>query len=154
MDLKDLRNYLLKKGDQLEDLARRRMPVIVGKMAVSHFKNNFRKRKEPSDEQRKLYPRRFCRVNQKRKCPDLKIDELFYEYESFNPPFKKRKIANMISHGAKQSSRIIINNSKGASDRFIRRSVYDRLTDSNFVYDIDELWLYEKGELRLLFKKQ
>ena len=33
-----------------------------------------------------------------RKCPDLIIDEEFYEYESFIPPFKKRKIANMISH--------------------------------------------------------
>ena len=42
MTLKELRDLLQKKGQQLEDLTRRRMPVIVGQMAVSHFKNNFR----------------------------------------------------------------------------------------------------------------
>ena len=42
MTLKDLKDYLSKKGNQLEDLARRRMPVIAGQMAVSHFKSNFR----------------------------------------------------------------------------------------------------------------
>jgi len=89
-----------------------------------------------------------------RKCPDFKIDDLFYEYESFNPPFKKRKISNMISHGAKQSSRIIINNNKGASDRYIMDNIYKRLKDKTFRYDIDEVWLYEKGKIRLLFKKQ
>jgi hypothetical protein len=77
---------------------------------------------------------------------------MFYEYERFDPPFKKRKIANMISHGAKQSSRIIINNNKGASDRFIIRSIKDRLKDKDFKYDINEIWLYEKGRVRLLFK--
>ena len=88
------------------------------------------------------------------KCPDLLINSLFYEFESYIPPYKKRKMANMISHGTKQSSHIIINNNKGASDRFIRRSVFDRLDDKNFRYDIEELWVYEKGNLRLLFKKQ
>jgi phage gpG-like protein len=42
MTLKEFRDMLHKKGKQLEDLTRRRMPVIVGQMAVSHFKSNFR----------------------------------------------------------------------------------------------------------------
>ena len=42
MTLKDLKDYLLKKGDKIEYLTRIRMPVIAGAMAVSHFKNNFR----------------------------------------------------------------------------------------------------------------
>ena len=42
MTLKDLQDFLSKKGKQIEDLTRRRMPVIVGQMAVSHFKDNFR----------------------------------------------------------------------------------------------------------------
>jgi hypothetical protein len=89
-----------------------------------------------------------------RKCPDLKIGELYYEYERFDPPFKKRKISNMISHGTRQSSRLIINNNKGASDRYIIRNVHSRMADRSFIYDIEELWVYEKGNLRLLFKKQ
>ena len=89
-----------------------------------------------------------------RKCPDLKIGEFFYEYESYVPPFKKRKISHMIRKGAEQSSRIIINNNKGASDRYIVRNVYERLKDKIFIYDIEELWVYERGKIRLLFKKQ
>jgi len=84
----------------------------------------------------------------------LKIGNLFYEYESFEAPFKKEKISHMISKGTKQSSRIIINNSKGASDRFIRDNIYKRLKEKTFKYGIDEVWLYEKGKIRLLYKKQ
>ena len=60
----------------------------------------------------------------------------------------------MIAKGAKQSSRIIINNNKGASDRYIRDNIYKRVKDKNYKYNIGEVWLYEKGKLRLLFKKQ
>jgi len=89
-----------------------------------------------------------------RKCPDLIINGKFYEYESYIKPFKKEKISHMIKKGSEQSSRIIINNNKGASDRYIRRNVFERLNDKNFKWDIDELWLYEKGSLRMLYKKQ
>lgn len=85
-----------------------------------------------------------------RKCPDLKIDDKFYEYEGYVPPFKKEKIKAMISHGLKQSSRIIINNSKGANDRFIKRSILTRINQG---LAIDEVWLYEKGKVRLVYKK-
>jgi len=89
-----------------------------------------------------------------RKCPDLLIDGQFYEFENYIPPFKKKKISNMINKGSIQSSRIIINNNKGASDRYIRRNIFERLQDKNFDRDINELWLYEKGKIRLLYKKQ
>ena len=58
----------------------------------------------------------------------------------------------MISHGTKQASRIIINNTKGASDRFIRDNIYKRIKDKAFNREIDEVWLYEKGKLRLFYK--
>ena len=89
-----------------------------------------------------------------RKCPDFKVGNRFFEYETYEPPFKKRKVSNMISHGAKQSPYIVIDNNKGASDRYIRRMILERLKDKNFRYGIEEVWLYEKGKLRLLFKKQ
>ena len=52
-----------------------------------------------------------------RRCPDLLIDGDYYEYESYERPFKSRKISHMIKRGAEQSNRIIIDNNKGASDR-------------------------------------
>jgi hypothetical protein len=88
-----------------------------------------------------------------RKCPDLIIDGKFYEYESFSPPFKKRKVSNMISHGAEQAERIIINNNKGCCDRYIMANIHNRLKNKKFTHNIDEVWTYEKGKLRLLFKK-
>ncbi|MEI7831004.1 MAG: hypothetical protein WCI31_14600 [Prolixibacteraceae bacterium] len=86
-----------------------------------------------------------------RKCPDLNIDGCFYEFESYTSPFKNDKIGRMLSQGIKQSSRIIINNNKGCSDRFIKRSIYDRL---NIGQIIDEVWLYERGKVRLLTKNK
>ena len=85
-----------------------------------------------------------------RKCPDLLIDGVFYEYEGFEKPWKKEKVRRMISHGMKQSARMIIKNTKGASDRFIRQAVIARL---NVGATIKEVWLYEKGRKRLFFKE-
>ncbi|MDR0745213.1 MAG: hypothetical protein LBF17_01810 [Mediterranea sp.] len=86
-----------------------------------------------------------------RKCPDLKIGNNFYEFESYVSPFKRDKISHMLSKGLKQSDRIIINNSKGASDRFIKRLIFER---TNRGINVDEVWVYEKGKIRMLYKKQ
>lgn len=87
-----------------------------------------------------------------KKCPDLKIGDKLYEYESFVGAWSKRKLSRMLSHGAKQSPYIIIKNTKGCSDRYILRSIGDRLNDRNFHHSIKEVWLYEKGLVRLLYK--
>lgn len=89
-----------------------------------------------------------------RKCPYIQIDGLFFEYESFLPPFKKRKISNMISHGTQQSSRIIIDNNKGCTDSYIIRNIHNRLKDKTFRREISEVWVYEKGKVRMLYKKR
>ena len=107
---------------------------------VVHFK---------SDEYKEIY-RSLMGSIYERKCPDLEIDGIFYEFENYTPPFRKIKISHMLNSGFKQSSRIIINNSKGASDRYVRRLIYDRVNKN---IPADEVWLYEKGKLRLLFKK-
>ena len=87
-----------------------------------------------------------------RKCPDLRIEGKYYEYEGFVGPWSKKKLNRMLSHGAIQSPNLVIKNTKGCSDRFIMRSIGDRLNDRNFHHDIKEVWLYEKGNVRLLFK--
>ena len=88
-----------------------------------------------------------------RKCPDLLIDNDYYEYESYERPFKSRKVSHMIKRGALQADRIIIDNNKGASDRFIINMIQKRLTDKFFHGEIEELYVYEKGGVRRLFKK-
>ena len=108
---------------------------------VVHFK---------SDEYKQIYESLASTIYE-RKCPDLQIGGLFYEFENYTPPFRKIKISHMLNSGLKQSSRIIINNSKGASDRYVKRLIYDRINKN---IPIDEVWLYEKGKLRQLFKKQ
>lgn len=89
-----------------------------------------------------------------RKCPDLLIDNNYYEYESYERPFKSRKISHMIKRGALQANRIIIDNNKGASDRFILNMILKRVNDIYFLGEIDELLVYEKGNIRKLYKKK
>ena len=86
-----------------------------------------------------------------RKCPDLIINGKFYEVEGFIPPFSKKKIKNMLTHGVLQSNNIVLNNNKGASDRYIIKLIYQRI---RLGQDINEVWLYEKGKIRMLYKKQ
>lgn len=84
-----------------------------------------------------------------RKCPDLLINGMFYEYESYSAPWTKRKVSHMLSSGMKQSSRLIIDNNKGASDRHIRKLIQARL---HLNAPLDEVWLYERGEVRHIYK--
>ena len=87
-----------------------------------------------------------------RKCPDLIINGKFYEYENYTPPFKNEKISTMISRGLKQSSRIIINNNNGSIHRNIKKNIYNRIANENQF--ISEIWVYEKGKVILMYKKQ
>lgn len=103
-----------------------------------------------SEEYKNIYDS-LLGTKYERKCPDLQIGEHFYEFEGYVPPFKKEKIGRMISHGLKQSPYIIIDNTKGAADRFIRRSILSRIKQG---LNIEEVWLYEKGNVRLFYKKQ
>lgn len=86
-----------------------------------------------------------------RKCPDFLVDGIFFEYESYQRPFKAHKISHMIKRGAEQAQHIIIDNNKGASDRYIINMIVKRLNDKCFRGEINELYVYEKGKIRCLF---
>lgn len=43
MDIKDYAKLARKKREELDDLMRRRMPAIAGRVATDHFQDNFRK---------------------------------------------------------------------------------------------------------------
>lgn len=80
----------------------------------------------------------FARIE--RKCPDLMINDNYYEYESYVRPWNKRKLSNMISDGLRQSDKIIIDNRDGASFRQINRSIRSRLSINA---QISEVWIYD-----------
>ncbi len=84
------------------------------------------------------------------KCPDLKIGDYWYEHEGFTTDNPKRAFNNMMNHGLKQSSRLIIDCPE-LTDRFMLRSIQNRI---NIGIHIDEVWLRERsGLIRLLYKK-
>lgn len=78
------------------------------------------------------------------KCPDLMVDGKPYEFESYIRPWTKRKVGNMINNGLKQAPNIVIDNTKGCSDRMIRRKIYNKSKQTA----VDEVWVYEKGNIR------
>ena len=57
----------------------------------------------------------------------------------------------MLSHGMVQSNRLVIDNTRGCSDRFIRKSLLARMKQAPDAFK--EVWIYEKGKVRLFFKE-
>ena len=102
-----------------------------------------------SDLYQKIYSKLIGTLYE-RKCPDLLIDGKFYEFEGFQRPWTKKKVSRMLSHGIKQSDRIIIDNTKGCSHRYIRKLIIARMNESKM--PIAEAWVYEKGKLILILK--
>ena len=84
------------------------------------------------------------------KCPDLRINGLWYEYEGFITDNPKRAFSNMMAHGLKQSSRIIIDR-PNLTERYMRRSIIEKVSRGEL---INEVWIRESdGKLTLLYKK-
>lgn len=84
------------------------------------------------------------------KCPDLKIDGLWYEHEGFVTDNPKRAFRNMLSHGLKQSNRIIMDK-PDLTDRHMKRCIQNRINNGE---DIVEIWLRDNdGNITLLYKK-
>lgn len=93
---------------------------------------------------------RLVGTKYERKCPDLIVDEVFYEYEGYQRPWNRRKIKNMLAHGVVQSSFLIIDNTKGGADRLIRGAISRKNAIDPAA--LNEVWIYEKGHIRLFFK--
>jgi hypothetical protein len=128
-DLYNISNMMAKAGDKVQ---------ILPKL---HYK---------SQEYKMVY-NELEGTKYERKCPDLKVNNEFFEYESYKRPFKKAKISRMIAHGVLQSSKIVIDNNKGASDRFLIKVINNRIKIGQ---DINEVWAFEKGRLRLVYKSK
>lgn len=77
------------------------------------------------------------------KCPDLRVNGVFYELEGFEV-ISKKTTSNMIKRGASQSSRIIIKDD-GATINHIKKVISFNIKEGK---TIDEVWiLKETGDL-------
>ena len=85
------------------------------------------------------------------KCPDMLIDGEWYEHEGFTSDNPKNAFRNMLTHGLKQSSRLIIESPK-LTDRYMKRIINNRIASNQEINEI--LILENSGEIRVLYKKQ
>jgi hypothetical protein len=83
------------------------------------------------------------------KCPDLSVDGLWYEHEGFVSKKAKNAFRNMLNDGLKQSDRLIIDKPK-LEDAYMKRIIRQRVSDGQH---IREVWLKDRREITLLFKK-
>ena len=85
------------------------------------------------------------------KCPDMLIDGKWYEHEGFTSDNPKNAFRNMLTHGLKQASRLIIESPK-LTDGYMLRCIYGRIKCG---LDIDEIYLHEdNGNFRCLYKNK
>ena len=83
------------------------------------------------------------------KCPDLCINGIWYEHEGFTTSNPVNAFNNMVNHGLKQASRLIIDDA-GLTDAFMKKAVGRRVFTAGQV--IDEVWIRSDSGLRLLYK--
>lgn len=83
------------------------------------------------------------------KCPDLRIGGKWYEHEGFITNNPKRAFSNMVAHGLKQSSRIIINK-PDLTDAYMKRIIKQRINEGQTIV---EVWIIEEDYIRCLYKK-
>lgn len=84
------------------------------------------------------------------KCPDMRVDGVWYEHEGFTTEDPRNAFRNMMNHGLKQSSRIIIDQ-PGLTDAFMKKSIYRRI--EKYGQAIDEVWVREPEGIRPLYKR-
>jgi len=83
------------------------------------------------------------------KCPDLRLNGIYYEHENFTTDKPKKALKNMLNGGIKQASHLIIEDC-GLSESYILRNVKTRIFVEK--QDIQEIWIKQGKELKLLFK--
>ncbi|MBR1527586.1 MAG: hypothetical protein IJ640_13195 [Prevotella sp.] len=82
------------------------------------------------------------------KCPDLRINGIWYEHEGFISTNPKTAFRNMMNHGLKQSDHLIIDN-PGLTDAYMKRIIRQRIKDGQA---IEEVGIKDGSELKLLYK--
>ena len=84
------------------------------------------------------------------KCPDMRINGVWYEHEGIVTGWGKHAFSNMLNRGLKQSNHLVIDDC-GLTDRWMKKSLYNRIQQGQ---DIKEVWVRAVDGIRLLYKKQ
>ena len=83
------------------------------------------------------------------KCPDLLVNDIWYEHEGFISNNPKNAFRNMMRDGLIQSDRLIIDRPE-LTERYMLRSIIGRVNKGEA---IQEVWLREQdGTMKLLYK--
>ncbi len=84
-----------------------------------------------------------------RKCPDLLIDNSFYEFESYTGVWNKNKISHMLHNGLKQSDKVIIDIRNGyATNNYIRKIAFDMIKTG---VAVSEVWKLDDKQVDRVF---
>lgn len=82
------------------------------------------------------------------KCPDLRIDGVFFEHEGFTSDNAKRALKNMLNRGLKQSSFLIIEDC-GINENFIVRNIKNRIFLEK--QKIDEVYILKGTKIKRIY---
>lgn len=82
------------------------------------------------------------------KCPDLAIDGIYYEHEGYITKDPKKALHNMLTHGLKQSDRLIIEKCD-LQPWYIRKRIDDKIKEG---VKVTEVWIHDNGNLQLFYK--
>lgn len=83
-------------------------------------------------------------------CPDLMVDNVWYEHEGYNSENPKTNFSNMCKRGLRQSDRIIVEDC-GLTDGYLKRNILIRQNEGQ---QIKELWVKKGNILRLIYKAE
>jgi len=85
-----------------------------------------------------------------KKCPDLKINNAFYEVEN-TITSNIVGLSNMFRRGLKQANRLILDNHNEYPDYYILKNIHKRIREGQ---NIEEVWELRNNKIKLLYKKQ
>ena len=74
------------------------------------------------------------------KCPDMLIDSKLYEHEGFTSNNPKNAFRNMLTHGLKQASKLIIE-APELTEAYMKRVIRQRIKEGQ---EITEIWISNK----------
>lgn len=82
-----------------------------------------------------------------RKCPDLLVDGVFVEYESFHSDQPKNAFRNMLHNGLTQSDSIILHHCN-LTDGYMLQQIEGKLKNGIIVSNV---WIFDGLGVRLLY---
>ena len=82
-----------------------------------------------------------------RKCPDLLVDGIFVEYESYKSDQPKNAFRNMLHNGLSQSDSIILHHCN-LSDGYMLQQVQGKLKNG---ITISNVWIFDGLDVRILY---